>query len=176
MLPEALRDQVLLQNEGAKGAFARIIGTAPGRQCRRRPTTPSQASYHTEKFGLDPSSTQFADKAYDAAFLIGVALGAQPDPFQTVTGSELSQTLELIVPANASASESATRRAPCQFTQIVGALSAGHPHRDHRCLQRTPPSMRTTIPLDVTIERVVDRRQPTGCSSMNRCPEPETIE
>ena len=120
VLPEALRDQVLLQTEGAEGAFDRIIGTAPIREQTAIYFTFD--SFYQSSFGLDPSSTQFADKAYDAAFLIGAALGAQPDPLQT-TGSDLSQTLELIVPAKAaSASYQAIGR---DFTQIAGALSEG---------------------------------------------------
>lgn len=117
VLPEAMRDRTLLEKSGIKPAYSRIIGTSP-----LRTETPIFATYETllkVTFDREARDYQFPDKAYDAAFLLALTYGAQPDPLRA-TGSSLNKTMGHI------SSEGPTSNLlGNQYSSIAGALRDG---------------------------------------------------
>ena len=117
VLPESMRDRALLAQPGVKPAFSRIIGTAP-----LRAETPIFANYETlmqVTFNRNALDYQFPDKAYDAAFLLAVAYGAQPDPL-SATGAELNAVLQRI-----SSDGPESNLLGTEYSAIAGALRDG---------------------------------------------------
>ncbi len=115
VLPEAMRDRTLFDKMGIKSAYPRIVGTAP-----LRTETPIYSTYETllqNAFGLNARDFQFPDKAYDAAFLLALAYGAQQEPLEA-TGTDLNNALKLIT----SQGDSTANLLGTEFSRIAGSL------------------------------------------------------
>ena len=117
VLPEALRDRTLLEKQGIKPAFERIIGTAP-----LRTETPIYSTYETlldVTFGRNALDYQFPDKAYDAAYLLALTYGAQQTP-ALATGAQLNSVMNRV----ASSGEPSNLLGN-QYSLIAGTLRDG---------------------------------------------------
>lgn len=106
ILSEALRDSSLLEKPQIEPAFDRITGTVPLR--KETAIFSNYKGLFQDAFALDPLAFQFPDKAYDAAYLIALAYGAQENPL-AATGAQLSAKINLVsggsVPYNALGNE-----------------------------------------------------------------------
>ncbi|CAN0342907.1 unnamed protein product, partial [Laminaria digitata] len=91
ILPDALRDQALLNNSALVDVFPRIRGTIPARQDTMLFNN-YKVLYETA-YSSDPLRYQFPDKAYDAAYIIALAHESHADPL-TATSQDLVATLK----------------------------------------------------------------------------------
>ena len=118
ILSEAMRDQTLFQNPDIAPALGRISGTISLRA--QTPVFSNFSSLFQTAFGVDPTTFQYADKAYDATFLLALAIEAQENPL-AATGGQLKDTMGLV------GAGAAFKALGMDFSSAAATLRGGEP-------------------------------------------------
>lgn len=118
VLSEALRERTLLDDTAKfQGAWPRIIGTVIS-QTAGGPFAQFKANYESRFTNRNLANYPFADKAYDAAYLIALAYAAQRS-VTNVTGPQLAAVLKRTISGNAA------QLTQSSFNSAASALAGG---------------------------------------------------